>query len=374
MLALVAQERGRGVAESGGLRFESSGDRIQLFVTNDDPETLARLRRTEDADAFDVIKVARGYGEMLALRDRIRSDQRWLEARGLDPVAWGPSLENNGAFVALARVPAGAQDIVDSRYGAGAVLVESGQPIKPFASRLVDNAPWNGGDFIATDRLNSGCSSGPPVRSASGQSFFVTAGHCFAHAGERVLNGSHGHLGDNPRLMGSIARLEAPGSGYEGALVAANTSNRNWRTGTPSATSPSAYQYEARGSVVGTSVCMSGAYSGERCGGVVRRVNVDGEVSGNSGFLQNMVLAVHANPTIAIAGPGDSGGPIYSVQSAGLLIQGVIIGGPSSTSTLACPNDSTMIATSRRGNRCSASVWYHDAVSLFTHMGVSLKR
>ncbi|MFR9731070.1 S1 family peptidase [Saccharopolyspora sp. MS10] len=182
----------------------------------------------------------------------------------------------------------------------------------PVRVREVDEAPRPLYDLVGGDAYYMGggrCSVGFPVRTSSGGSGMVTAGHC----GTRGTSAS----GYNQAALGSFQGSSFPGNDY--AWVSANS---NWTA------RPWVNMYNGSARVVsghsvaptGSSVCRSGSTTGWHCG-TVRALNqtvryAEGSVSG-------------LTQTNVCAEPGDSGGSFISGNQA----QGMTSGGSGNCSS-----------------------------------------
>lgn len=361
-----------------GVRIRPGGDAVEVFIAGDAGPFHDAAAATGRGGLFTFTPVTRTLDELLAVRDRLAEEADALSRRGVELVSWGPDVPTNEVRVVVVDDGVAARSVLRESFG-NVVRVERGRAPVKVASRLNDVAPWDGGVFTTMDNAED-CTAGPPVyKPSTGATYLLAAGHCYL--GSQATSGLTGYIyrtfqgsrsiasGVSP-LMGYAAAEQVNG-GYDAALVAAPASSHDWRTGPANATTAPTVQVSAQGSVVGASVCVSGAFSGERCGAVVRYVNQDTRSFG--GFVQvNMVAA--ENPNVAIVGPGDSGGPVYQVHANGLVVAGMIIakgddGMDPFPVALTCPQNDQ----GHRGATCSDVVWYHDLPSLLNHLGVALR-
>lgn len=325
-----------------------------VYMTQTDGNSESTAIGSNSPALFTFRPAQRTWSRLGQLRDRITHDLATLRGQGVDPTAWGPDVDLNTVTASVGTNASAAQQVFDASYGLGAVYVVVGDgAIRPAASRLNDSAPWNGGDYIADDGQTD-CSAGPPVTDSAGSLYMLTAGHCF-RVGNRVLQGSHSVSGDHPTVVGNVTSQEE-GSGYDYALVPASTSTLDFRTSTPNVDG-SAHQYGSAGSVVGQPACASGAFSGERCGTVTQ---VNQTITLSNGDL-DIHMQIVRNPGVPLAGPGDSGGPVYGVHISGLQVQGMIIA--VSGTPYQCPNGDP----GGRGVICTDTVYFSDVTSLLAH-------
>ncbi|SBS72991.1 hypothetical protein [uncultured Microbacterium sp.] len=122
-------------------------------------------------------------------------------------------------------------------------------------------------------------------------------------------------------------------------------------------------------SPIGASVCMLGANTGAHCGGIVKRNNF--LVFHGPAQLDNMVEAEHA--TMALAGNGDSGGPVARTVNGATGLAGFILGAPPAASS-AAECGTAMYIPIAQGTECSKTVWYTGGVaSTMDELGVDLR-
>lgn len=359
-----------------GVRVTGSG-RVVVSVVGAAAEFRQHAERLAFQNRIDFESASRSMRDMEVVRDQIARDADALAAAGVIVTSWGPDVVTNTVRVAVTADAPHAFAVLRARYG-DSVRTELGGAPMDIASRLYDSSPWNGGDFIALDN-GSDCTSGPPVyRPSTGATYLLTAGHCYLSSTTaglsgytyRTFQGSHAMGTGSSPFMGWTAAEKVNG-GYDDALIATSASKYDWRTATATQTSGAVAQVSAQGSVVGASVCASGAFSGERCGAIVQYVNQDTR-SFNGVVKINMVAA--ENPGVPLAGPGDSGAPVYQVHASGLVVTGLLtsIGDDSqvlTTDLYLCPQNDQ----GARGIRCSDVIWYHDLPSVLNHLGVALK-
>jgi hypothetical protein len=167
-------------------------------------------------------------------------------------------------------------------------------------TRADDNAPFWGGAIIHSP--TGTCSSAFGVHDqSSGARYLVTAAHC-GNKGD-VFKAPSGAIIGNVTWSGYDQRIDA-------ALIAANSGNEvydgDWNNGDGYAKPVAGYA----NTVVGQSVCVSGAASGVRCGNRVAMRGVSISVKGHS------VVEDYAEQKdgLEAVGNGDSGGPVFSVS------------------------------------------------------------
>jgi hypothetical protein len=364
----------------------ASADRSGMDVYSTSPRNAA-LRDAARRAARDVpvrfLAAEHTWAELLALSARITADSADLAARGHTLRFVAPSVLRNSLEVGLAHPTEAAAAAFTARYGP-AVRVVQGDDLLPTSSRLNDVSPWNGGDFIAFDN-GQGCTSGPAVKNASGKTYLLTTGHCFfphntidAYAwtgryGYRVFNGAWDLGGDAQTFMGWAAAEY--GYGYDSALIDTAASALVWRTANPNDQSTGVPQKAVFASTENTSMlCVSGAYSGERCANEVDQIEVTRWYSGEAPYLFpdsyiSHVVHAHNSNGVDAGGPGDSGAAVYTVQTGGLYLTGVLLGGIDNNSNMDCTRLNNLAA---RTGQCSNRFAFANLSSVMNHRGVSL--
>ncbi|MGV9321189.1 DNRLRE domain-containing protein [Streptomyces sp. NPDC003660] len=225
------------------------------------------------------------------------------------------------------------------RYGTDTVAVRltSGtDALEPQANRYNDTSPYYGGARIYSQlSTNSAvwCTAGFPWR-YSGKWYMVTAGHCTSGNGA-VLNPSQSdYIGpvvrDNWKNGHGSVKL-AGQNYYSGdlALYRINSDSsatpRIYKGGKTSSSSRYVTDYWRRWAQEGDKVCTGGMMTGEKCGWKVTDTQVTIHYSGGT-TARNMVAAKKTSGSCTIK--GDSGGPVYTVDSDGdARAKGIISGG-----------------------------------------------
>jgi hypothetical protein len=178
---------------------------------------------------------------------------------------------------------------------------------------------WGGAGLLASNAL---CSTGYPVKDASGNKWMITAGHCYAD-GTNVNTESNAHavgvvtgrtlasLGGGPIDVEFLAGQSYAGRIYTGGVTSS--------TSRPVVAAGTAY-------VGYTNYCHSGRTTGEQCGHTANSITA--QVCTQTGCKF---------PVIAYTGGivqqgGDSGGAFYAKDSnGGAWIRGHVIAGNSTT-------------------------------------------
>ena len=350
----------------GGIVLSQNG-RIELYTTGATTSLVSSVKNAAGSTPVDIISVTRPYSQLLDITAQIDALYPSLTARGLKLAQWGPNEAANDVVVQASPADVASVTAALAKFNGVVKVIASTEVINPASSRLVDSSPWNGGDNTAMDN-GSDCSSGPVIINAFTVKQLLTAGHCYLTTANntmsgsiyRTFNGSH-FLGGSGTLMGN-ASAELDSSGYDDAIINAPGSGLDWRTPNSTTAGTAVKQAAVESSMVGSSVCASGAFDGEKCSAIVSSINQS--APGSDGYVRiHSVFATNAN--FVLAGPGDSGSPVYSVHSSGLFVDGMLWG---TSGGLACPNYNTGV----RYDTCGKTIVYQDLTSILNHLGVSL--
>lgn len=248
------------------------------------------------------------WRELSDVQRRITADRSWQPA-GTTLSSWSIDVGSNVVSVGAVEVTPELRAAATRTFG---TLVElHAAPLATAQSRAADWEPWSGGAVIGVP--GGSCTSGFPVRNDSGDQLMVTAGHC-AGLGDNI--------DQNGTWMGRVVLQDFSNFGYDYALFR-GTSYTNFTYTTSDLGAP----ITAAGSSMpdGLQVCTDGAVTGENCAGVVR--GQEGCIAYSDGHITCGVVTVHSSNGSALSRGGDSGGPVYTGNSSGLTIQGIILGG-----------------------------------------------
>ncbi len=366
-LANRVQQRAFFAAALAGVQVAADGRTVDVFTTDTTEAFRRSIIGTDPAGDIVFRPVTHTASELDDLQGRIRSDEPALRAQGTRLVSVFPAPEIDGLRVTVEQLTPQVRATLLSRYP-GIAAIEEGPPRRAFDSRLNDSAPWNGGDVLSMD--NGGdCTSGPGVINSAGRTFMLTAGHCFIEgtAGRtgfvyRVFQKSHFVGGDTNTAAIGMASAERSVNGYDAAMIDARSFGHDWRTAQLTDVSSATRQAAAGSGRVGLTMCVSGAFSGENC--AARITSAGGTIWVGGVPLIHMMEAT--NPGVVLAGPGDSGAPVYEVHPSGLFVFGMLIGGGDG---FACQYYNNIDG---RQNHCSDTVDFQDMTSIAVHLGVSL--
>ena len=357
-----------------GLRVAPDGSTIEVFATRAEASLHAAAVSAAGGAPVKLTTVRHSYAALEAMTQRVLRDWDAIEATGIDIVSLGVKHGRNLVEVGISGYTSEKAARILERYASPMVDVVERKAAKPWVSRAFDVSPWNGGTFIYTSSGDT-CTSGPAVKNSSGQEFILTAGHCYVSPGTTVSTYTRSTwqksplYASGPFFGNAKAQLPANGAvGYDLAVINVNNDGGalgyNFQTDLPEQSgtygAPQKRTIRMAENVRG---CMSGAYSGERCAATVVEFNQYFQI-GNGPKIHHANMFRRDN-TEALGGPGDSGGPVYQVQSDGLAIGGYILGGPAQTT---CWNNDYV----DRGASCGYEGWFAGIGSILSYTGMSL--
>jgi hypothetical protein len=292
-----------------------------------------------------------------SLVHRIDADQQALEAAGVKVTEWGPDGEGGPFQIGVEGDPQAAEPVLVARYPelVGRLVVER-KTGRGMYGRYTDSSPYWGGDLfrykLPLGEGDSYCSSGFGARNSHG-SYMITAAHCnCTNAGPgfstpAVFNAQWHRMG----TFSSAIDL-----GLDAAFISAPTGADVYTDSFSKTTPAFSAVTSMRHPRVGEYVCMSGSLSRLRCGGRVggwRHVSFS-TCNGWVTVPEWFATQVHH---LSLAGPGDSGGPVFvfNATSRSASARGII--SYSDGSTAEC-------AEGGFGRGCSYRMYFPDIVPI----------
>jgi streptogrisin C len=258
------------------------------------------------------------------------------QPEGVTVIASYPDPQNNRIIAEMATLNDSFLFRVADQYGANSVairLVKDGNAGGPAASREADNSGGSG--FYGGAHVDPpGCTTGFSWHSGTDQ-MMVTAGHCFSTGGSARTPvesmGSVQACRDENWLAGTGTRYLCNQTTHRGDLALIRLSSGKssgpyiYRGGFNSSSfSPVAGKW-GRSPASGDRYCTGGRVSGEQCGWEVKW-----SAAGNYTYTVNDEVARHVwrgEKRGHCIEAGDSGGPVYTVDSSGrVLAKGIISG------------------------------------------------
>jgi hypothetical protein len=280
--------------------------------------------------------------------------------------------------VGVASDIATAQQYFDSLYGAGWITVVSDNSAygADLTYRDNDSSPWNGGDFIYhksdSEGTASNCSAGIPVHdTSSGAEYVLTAAHCFWSYGGDGTQVRNGYVDESfnsegsTTIIGTVAHSSDPNNNdtYDSALISASSSVVDFDCGWDCAGRNT--QEGPKANHTGDPACTSGAFEGQHCSITIKNPGEDICVPGGE-CTADTTEGVGSGD--AIAGEGDSGGPVYAydpnnddLQPLGMIDQG------KPGDEISCPSGSPNASE----RTCYTTIYWIDIAGIDSHWGVT---
>lgn len=246
---------------------------------------------------------------------------------------------NNRVVVETETADPALVTALGERYGTDTVAVSLAtgtSTVDVMANRQNDTSPYYGGSRIKSYVSISSvkwCTAGFAWRYNS-KWYMVTAGHCTSGNGAITNPSDSVYIGpvvrDNWKNGHGSVKLSGQ-SYYSGDLSLYRINSglaatpRIYKGGKTSSSSRLVHGYWKRWAQSGDKVCTGGMQTGELCGWKVTATQATVKYSGGT-TAKNMVVAKKTSGSCVI--PGDSGGPVYTVDSQGqAFAKGIVSGG-----------------------------------------------
>jgi hypothetical protein len=252
---------------------------------------------------------------------QLSAEWRDLLASGIEIQRFGPGMPGGPFRIGVKNADRHRAVLTErySRFGAGSVEIFESK-LRMY-TRQDDTSPYWGGAWIrgaALTKPTQGCTSGFGARSTTnGNRYLITGYHCVHPNDPRFWDGGGDFMGSvtatNPEIDAAFIKVDSRSRMYDGAWNDATGFNK----AVTGLSSPA----------TGNSVCMSGSYSGVRCGGKVgaRGKMIGRDRLGRTYEIQGWEVSHPAGE--ALAGVGDSGGPVFRVTGATVEAKGLIVAG-----------------------------------------------
>jgi len=368
-----------------GFKVDYPAHRIDLYWAGEVPESIRALIRSHPD--VDVATHVAEYSqiEMLEARDRIAAERSSLEQTLGTLLSVGPDYQGRGLKVQTSSGTdlgrRAANSVVDDISEVPIFSLEANVgEITTFAgSRQNDTSPHYGGAGVLITNVaqtkGGYCTTGASVVGRStGTKYMTTALHCMEEPGAPDVEiDSKGYVFNAAGTLIGSWRWDASqlDKSRHAILIklkdgSTNSGRAYWGAYTSSTSQP----WEGvTTSPIGASICTLGANTGAHCGGIVTDNNF--LMFHGPAQLDNMVKAAHE--TVALAGNGDSGGPVSRTVNGERRLAGFILGGPPNTTSAAECSTSMYIPTSQ-GTKCSKVVYYTGGMaSTLDELGVDLR-
>lgn len=323
-----------------GSMLDDSANVVDLYLVNA-PQTLIDQLNTLHPGMYQIHNNAPAtLVQLMALQKSLPVDA--LASQGVDVTRVGPTADGHlivGVSSNLAAAQSALTSAVDGLAAtqfnmpatAGSSILQLVQEASEIQTsyRYDDSVKWNAGDFIywhVSGTAPESCSSGINVKAPSGNTYMLSSAHCFA-VGNAVHNG---YVEDDEKTVygngdpiGTVSRIDRStdynNPATDSVLVPASTGSDVFK---------SAWNSTQYSSITGETdnedgqhVCASGAFDGEACFLEIYTLNQELEACDPDGTNCSWVypLGIAYNPNnsqLVATGQGDSGGPVYYVDSA----------------------------------------------------------
>jgi len=308
--ASQALDRAYDVADFGGMYL--AGGLIRVRLVNGSGADEAAIVGSAPSAEFAFETASQTWQSLLDLQAQL-----WTlsTAAQLGVTATWPDAATNTLHVGVTVVTPATLPTLEQVLGTTALTVATapsgGEPLT--ATRSHDSPAWNGGDYIALNATGGTCTSGPPVvGTTTGNSYFVTAAHCF-NVGQTVRNYDAFDGSGGNGVMGTVnvgSYTTASSADAEIVLTTNNggSSALNFTGGGGVNDTAKTAQTGGGDPAQGTQLCADGAFEGLRCyGQVMATQGCYNYADGTRHCGMNLISS-----GILIAGNGDSGGPVVS--------------------------------------------------------------
>ncbi|WP_157467484.1 hypothetical protein [Frankia sp. QA3] len=287
----------------GGLEQSGTAELTVHIVDRADCVSVkSRAARPSISAGTVSVKTAPAAYSLVALeakRDLVTKNIASLQAGGAGLSNWGVDVKTNRLHIGVAELTQAVQQRISSLLG-GLADVELTQDAgwTQTADRIVDVAPWYGGDRIV----------GPVGPCTSGFSVFEPSN------GDRTFNTTAAHCGYGTFKQGG----NGYGITYVGNYTEGGPTDAQLVTTYPASAAGRVYTTSNGSSPVkgwissqvgGNKVCSDGSYTGEHCGGTINATDQCLYFMDSRKTICKLIV-VYSPGFQPI--PGDSGGPVYN--------------------------------------------------------------
>jgi hypothetical protein len=285
-----------------GMKIVSTGLEVSVAGT---PSAALRQAIATSAGGVPVRirTVAHSERQLEQVGDTLTKQLPSLRKQNIQPVEWGPDYDSNKVLVKLRHYTPAAAAALTAKYGSDMVTVSTTSvQASASSSRTNDTSPWHGALKIINKTNNGSCTTGFNVVNANGVRYLVTASHC-GSKGDSFKN-------SNGKTVGKITYWN---KSIDSALIRANGNNSVWADPNKSTR---LVRTSATSDVLGQIVVTDGATDREVMAVEVTAVNQTVSYSGYT--VKHLVRGAQTSGVHAFSA-GDSGGPVYQIQSSGKL-------------------------------------------------------
>jgi hypothetical protein len=306
-----------------GLSADIDGGRLLLCWVRAEPVLPPAIQAVVDSPG-EPVAVIRQYGAY----SRAELDARvgaLLGNTGLEAQIGGAihtvTVPEEGTGLIAGVQPAGggldpgAAGVLSAAAGVP-VSVVAGPAPEPEARRL-DTPPWYAGARLTDNQLE--CTSGFGIVRPGNVQWLLTAYHCFA-PGAVVFTGSPFAAGA-ARRIGMVGPTQPRFDSEAIDITNGVAGSHTYTGGVADRTEGDLPVRGAGANIAGLLICNSGSVSGERCGVVIKRVDVAHRIPirGGQQVVVSSVLATGVQAGWVVSAKGNSGGPVIRRTAQGFV-------------------------------------------------------
>ncbi len=391
-----------------GVTLTNNESQLNVYLTDLDPALEARFAALAPNAPINFVQTANSEATLASVQSKITAAMPNLLSQGIQVVSWGGGLNSTGKIVVTVNDLTQSQEaLLYADFGSSAMTVQAAGPANgftPYSGRISDSSPWKASDSTGANYIpntESGCSTGFGIVSLALGPVTLSDAHCFPlnqSVKNEVIDGNNTPPWDpssGASTIGTISQQVQTTSQIDSELIQASNSGYVWGGAIGSPVSLPVLGYTTN--PVGDDVCVDGSYEGEfgsnsspafcgtGTGSSLIQITDNGSEDGSNGFCINSNYATSTSPYKVsmsvchlvtataqgsnpdlIAGPGDSGGPVFRFTNSGanLYAVGIIVGGSGTSGN--CPHNDVPART------CTATVYYTAMSSILSYWNAGI--
>lgn len=364
----------------GGIVVDAKAKRLDLAWHGTVPAAIEREANAARLAGIDLRITSAAYTRLALRREADRIADQHMKTTDSAVASVGPKADGSGLTVGVAVGGASGRSLATVAPSVtSSVPLEFSATTPEKSDRYYDSRPYWGGSLLlqyassATNYENFGamCTSGFGVTGLNGAATYIMfANHCGAGNWRTgYLTTSDGTVYQN-QLGNTITTRDALRDTQ--LILTSQGAGAGVYTG-PSWLDSGQQGRSVKGSAannVGDFVCTEGSFSGTLCNIRIAQVGMVVNIR-DYGRTENMVRANTSNASRqATSGNGDSGGPVVSITTGGVLARGTI-SAMNMDSLVPCPGVPGVPA-GEDGRHCSTEMFYPDIRVQMARVGVRL--